>query len=55
MGVFRIKGFVKQDDSWFELNAAKGNVEVSPICNGQEIIIVIGENMEKNQIDKFFE
>lgn len=54
-GVFRIKGFIKENGSWFELNATHNNIEVNPIENGQEIIIVIGENMDKSKIDTFFE
>ncbi len=52
-GVFRIKGFILDGDRWFEINATRENIELDPIENGQEIIIVIGENMEKNKIDSF--
>lgn len=52
--IFRIKGFVSEDDSWFEINATYEEINVKPILNGQNVIIVIGENLEKNEIDKYF-
>ena len=54
-GVFRIKGFIIENSQWYELNATHNNTEVKPIENGQEIIIVIGENMDKSKIDAYFE
>lgn len=54
-GVFRIKGFILDNGSWFELNATHNNIEVNPIENGQEIIIVIGENMDKSKVDMYFD
>ncbi len=53
-GVFRIKGFIYENESWFEINATRQNTEIKPIENGQEIIIVIGENMNKDEIDVYF-
>ena len=53
-GVFRIKGFVRENDRFTQINATRDNIELKPINNGQEIIIVIGENMEKGKIDKYF-
>lgn len=49
-GVFRVKGFVKQNDSWLELNAARDGISLTPIDNGQDIVIVIGENLNKEKI-----
>ena len=49
-GVFRVKGFVKQDDNWLELNAARDGISLTPIDNGQDIVIVIGENLNKEKI-----
>ena len=53
-GVFRIKGFVKENDAFTQVNAVRNNIELKPINNGQKIIIVIGENMEKERIDRYF-
>lgn len=52
-GVHRVKGFVK-DGGWYELNATASQLELCPINNGQDIIIVIGENLVKGNIDKYF-
>ena len=51
-GVFRVKGFVKQNDSWLELNAARDGISLTPIDNGQDIVIVIGENLNKDKISE---
>ena len=41
--------FVDSDD-WLELNAVRGSITLSPIDNGQNIVIVIGENLNKDKI-----
>lgn len=51
--VYRVKGFVK-GESWYELNAVSGKIETKPIANGQDIIIVIGENLDENNIKAYF-
>ena len=39
--VFRIKGFIPENDQWMELNATKDQITTEIIAKGQEIIIVI--------------
>ncbi|MCH5304212.1 MAG: GTP-binding protein [Ruminococcus sp.] len=53
--IFRVKGFIKSDEKWYELNATKKQFELNSIDNGQEIIIVIGENLNDEEIRKTFE
>ena len=48
--VFRIKGFVKQQDSWLELNATRHEFSLKSISVGQEVVIVIGEGMKEERI-----
>ena len=48
--VFRVKGFIKQNDSWLELNAARDGISFTSIDCGQDIVIVIGENLNKEKI-----
>ena len=49
-GIFRVKGFVSDSGKWLELNAVRGSITLSPIDNGQNIVIVIGENLNKDKI-----
>lgn len=53
--IFRIKGFIKtEEEQWLRVNATRTKMTMEPIENGQEVIIVIGENLEKEKIDSFF-
>ena len=47
--VFRIKGFILENDQWIELNATKDQMTTETIAKGQEIIIVIGESLNKRK------
>lgn len=49
--IFRAKGFVKDGGNWLELNAVRGEISLDPIDNGQEIVIVIGENLNRDKIN----
>lgn len=54
--VFRIKGFLKREDgSWLELNASKGKFSLKPSAVGQEVIIVIGTDLNEEKIREYFE
>ena len=49
--VFRVKGFMKNEkEQWIELNATQKNLVISPIKMGQEVIIVIGEQLVEDAI-----
>lgn len=49
--IFRIKGFMMtSDNKWIEINATQKNITIKPINKGQEIIIVIGENLIEEAI-----
>ena len=52
--VIRIKGFAKADAGWVEINAKKDVMTASPIEKGQEVIIVIGENLDAGRLDAEF-
>ena len=48
----RIKGFIKNDDgTYVEINATREKSVFVPIADGQEIIIVIGEHLNKERLD----
>ncbi len=49
--VFRVKGFANEEGKWYEINAAYSGSDIIPSAVGQEIVIVIGENLNKNKIN----
>ena len=53
--VFRIKGFQKLSDGhWISVNATHQNTEIHPVLDGQAILIVIGENLNQEAIEKYW-
>ena len=54
--VIRVKGFLRgTDGSWLELNATRQSMELCPIEAGQQVIIVIGEQLNKDAIGAYFQ
>lgn len=52
--VFRVKGFIQsQNDKWYQLNATRNEINIQPINQGQEIIIVIGESLNQKAIGQY--
>ena len=53
--VHRIKGFVQtRDGRWIQINAVPGRIELEERERGQGALIVIGENLSRDKIDRFF-
>lgn len=52
--IYRIKGFIKDQNEWYELNAMKNHIELKKISAGQDILIIIGEKLEKSYIENYF-
>lgn len=53
--IIRIKGFAKLlDETWIELNATRASTVIKPIDRGQEVFIVIGEDLDQKIIDKYW-
>ncbi|WP_419048303.1 GTP-binding protein [Gemmiger sp.] len=50
--ILRIKGFIPDGGGWVELNAARDTMTVQKIAQGQEVLIVIGEGLEKEAIER---
>lgn len=48
--VFRIKGFCREGEKWYEINATKDNINVEEIAEGQKVVIVIGEHINEQKI-----
>ena len=53
--VFRIKGFSRCQDGWLEFNATSKSAEITPSKIGQEIVIIIGEDLNKDKIQSIFD
>ena len=50
--VLRIKGFTKgTDGSWTELNATPREIRTSPSAAGQQVLIIIGESLDRTRIE----
>ncbi len=48
--IIRIKGFHGEDGRWTELNAARSGISVQECDAGQEVFLVIGENLRQEEI-----
>ena len=44
-----------ENGQWLELNATARELTVKPVAAGQDVIIVIGEKLDKEKISTFFE
>ena len=53
--IMRIKGYFYQDNIWYNINVVKHLKEINQIDDGQDVIIVIGEKLNKEEIEKFIE
>ena len=49
--ILRIKGFLQTVDGWCELNATRDTMHVEPIPDGQEVLIIIGEELDRLAIE----
>ena len=50
--IIRIKGFIKEDKYYYFINMTKNNIELDSIEKGQNVLIVIGEELNENEIKK---
>ncbi|SFO40933.1 GTPase, G3E family [Pseudobutyrivibrio sp. JW11] len=53
--ILRAKGFFNEDDTWYQFNATKNEFELTPMSVGQQVFIVIGENLNESKIREFME
>ncbi len=54
-GVFRIKGYMHVTEGrWIQLNATREAVEISDCAEAQDVLIIIGEALDKDAIRKYF-
>ena len=57
--IIRLKGFIKKNpdnpnSGWLEVNATRNEVDIRPIPVGQELFIIIGENLDKERIGSYW-
>ena len=52
--VMRVKGFYQKEEKWYEINMTQENTTIQEINQGQDVIIVIGEDLNKALIDQYF-
>lgn len=50
--IIRIKGFVFENNNWKRINYTKDNRNIENVSNGQKALIIIGENLDKEKINK---
>ena len=50
--VLRVKGFVEDGGQWYELNATAAGLTAAPIPQGQQVLIVIGEGLDKARLEE---
>ena len=50
--VFRVKGFIEDKDNskWYQVNATKTTIETKEITVGQDVVIIIGEDLDEEYI-----
>ena len=48
--VMRVKGFYQKEKHWYEINITQEDTSIQEINQGQDVIIVIGEELNKNKI-----
>lgn len=53
--VMRVKGFYLENNKWHQVNAIKGQYDIEPIEDGQQVLIVIGDNLNKKAINDLVE
>ena len=53
--VIRIKGFFKKEDNWYLMNMTKNAKDIDSISAGQDVIIIIGKNLNEEKIQKLIE
>ncbi|MCR5203164.1 MAG: GTPase (G3E family) [Lachnospiraceae bacterium] len=48
--IYRIKGFLPKENSFTQINATRENIEISETNNGQEVLVIIGEDLNEEKI-----
>ena len=51
--IHRAKGFFLDDGIWYQFNATKEDFELNTMPVGQEVFIVIGEDLNQDKIKEY--
>ena len=54
MDILIDEGFYQKEKHWHEINITQEDTSIQEINQGQDVIIVIGEELNKNKIDQYF-
>ncbi len=49
--VRRVKGFLPKGSDWIQINATPDQIDITETAAGQAVVIIIGENLNKERID----
>ena len=52
--ILRLKGFIFENNNWYEINLTKDESKIDLISDGQKVLIVIGESLNKDKIKQLF-
>ena len=52
--IFRAKGFFNEDGKWYQFNATKEDFELTEMPVGQQVFIIIGEEINESKVKEFF-
>ena len=54
--IYRIKGSLPTENGgWLKVNATAEKIEISPVADGQSVLIVIGDKVKKEKIDAYLQ
>lgn len=51
--IFRVKGFLQDGNSWFQINATRNEKTVESMDHAQNVLIVIGTNLQQEKIQSY--
>lgn len=51
--IFRVKGFLQDGNSWFQINATRNEKTVESMDHAQNVLIVIGTNLQQKKIQSY--
>ncbi|SDB13269.1 GTPase, G3E family [Pseudobutyrivibrio sp. YE44] len=52
--ILRAKGFFQENDTWYQFNATKADFTLTEMPVGQQVFIVIGEEIAEDKVKEFF-